>query len=72
MSGCSETPERESPSAVEISRRVDRSSTIPFRGLRLAVLLEYLGKKVWLQHLGDRSATRASNQTIARYSVANL
>ena len=65
-------PELESLLAVEISRRVDRSSTIPFRGLRLAVPPEYLGKKVWLQHLGDQLTSRANNRIIAKYSVSNL
>jgi len=65
-------PELESLLAVEVSRRVDRSSTIPFRGLRLAVPPEYLGKKVWLQHLGDQLTIRANNRIIAKYSVANL
>jgi transposase InsO family protein len=58
--------------AVETPRRVARDATIAFRGKRLAVPAEYLGKHVWLQLLGDQITVRANNQTIAQYSVAEV
>jgi hypothetical protein len=51
---------------------VGRDSAIAFRGKRLAVPPKYLGQHVWLQLLGENLRIIANNQTIARYSVANL
>jgi transposase InsO family protein len=58
--------------AVESPRRVDRSSTVAFRGKRLAVPPEYLGQRVWLQLLGEQLTITAGNRTIAQYSLPDL
>ena len=65
-------PQLETLLAVETPRRVDRSSTVAFRGKRLAVPPEYLGQRVWLQQLGERLTILAGTRKIAEYSVADL